>query len=50
MMTYHDEYTYFLKGRDGYTWKPDPNTQDYEIAVRIKESDSYVKIVTIYLF
>ena len=50
MMTYHDEYTQFLKGRDGYTWKPDPNTQDYEIAIRIKESGSFVQIGTIYLF
>ena len=50
MMKYFKSYTYFLKGHDGYSWKPDPNTQDYEIAIRIKESDSFVHISTIYLF
>lgn len=44
------KYTYFLKGEDGFEWKPDPKTQDYEIAIRVKEAKSFVKIGTIYLF
>lgn len=50
MMNYFDEYTFFFKGHNGYSWKADPNTQDYEIAIRIKEADSFVKIGTFYLF
>eukprot|EP00980_Cylindrotheca_fusiformis_P025223 scaffold13293_cov120-Cylindrotheca_fusiformis.AAC.7 len=43
LILFQDVGSYFLKGPDGYLWKPKRDTKDYEIAMRVVEDGSHVE-------
>jgi hypothetical protein len=50
LITFHSPGCYFLKGDDGYKWKSDPDSGDFELSVHIKEKNSYVRFSSIILY
>lgn len=50
LILFHDVGCYFLKGKDGYEWEANSDSDDYEIAIKVVEDGSHVEVSSLMLF